>query len=230
MPRNAAPRINRATVVKCAISATFYQAQLFEITDDRKMKSPFFCASRPDAVHQSTNRVANSRSLHAQVGTCCGRRPSTPTVPSAVRDALPSLGLRGLTSVRPFSFVVLRDAVRKSTLVSGGGGLLRHWNDAASHPPPTAHSAASMPPADPTSAPPAARIHHDDLSIGLGTRRVPGKTQPRRSRFDFAARPVPRLGRRLGNVYLLPGRPSLPGECLLPMVIPRPWRQEVKRK
>src|SRR5580692_10308991 len=78
MPRNAAPRINRATVVKCTISATFYQAQLFEITDARKMKSPFFCnihaeaqklwkrsairiaASRPDAVHQSTNRVADA--------------------------------------------------------------------------------------------------------------------------------------------------------------------------
>jgi hypothetical protein len=71
MPQNATPQIDLATVVKCAISATFYHVQLFEITDARKMKSPFFCnihvetqklwkrsairiaASRPDAVHQA---------------------------------------------------------------------------------------------------------------------------------------------------------------------------------
>src|ERR1700681_4774407 len=73
MPRNAARQINRATVVKCPSFATFCPAQLFEITEARKMKSPFFCnihaetqklwkrstiriaASRSDAVHQFTD-------------------------------------------------------------------------------------------------------------------------------------------------------------------------------
>src|SRR6516164_10052202 len=35
MPRNTARQINRATVVKCAISATFCHPQLFEITDTK---------------------------------------------------------------------------------------------------------------------------------------------------------------------------------------------------
>src|ERR1700688_4953829 len=73
MPRNADRQINRAAVVKCPSFATFCRAQLFEITEARKMKSPFFCnihaetqklwkrsairfaASRSDAVHQFTD-------------------------------------------------------------------------------------------------------------------------------------------------------------------------------
>src|SRR6266700_4034924 len=64
MPQNAARRINRATIVKCAISAPFFQEQLFEITDARKMKSPFFCNIRAGAQKlwkRSAIRTAASR-------------------------------------------------------------------------------------------------------------------------------------------------------------------------
>jgi hypothetical protein len=40
MPRNAARQINRATVVKCAISATFCHPQLFEITAQAQQPAP----------------------------------------------------------------------------------------------------------------------------------------------------------------------------------------------
>jgi hypothetical protein len=66
MPRNAARQINRATVVKCAISATFCHPQLFEITDARKMKSPFFGnihAETRKLWKRSAIRVAASRSI-----------------------------------------------------------------------------------------------------------------------------------------------------------------------
>jgi len=52
MPRNAARQINRATVEKCAISATFCHPQLFEITDARKIKSPVLCN-----IHAETQKL-----------------------------------------------------------------------------------------------------------------------------------------------------------------------------
>ena len=66
MPRNDARQINRATVVKCAISATFCHPQLFEITDARKMKSPFLCnihAETRKLWRHSAIRVAASRPI-----------------------------------------------------------------------------------------------------------------------------------------------------------------------
>jgi hypothetical protein len=91
MPRNAARQINRATVVKCAISATFCHPQLFEITDARKMKSPFFCnihAETRKLWKRSAIRVAPSRSMPTAIDAL-GVAASRPQTSSALTSKSP---------------------------------------------------------------------------------------------------------------------------------------------
>ena len=80
MPRNAARQINRAMVVKCAISATFCYTQLFEITDTRKMKSPFLGnihAETRKLWKRSAIRVATSRPIPTDALGVSASRPQT---------------------------------------------------------------------------------------------------------------------------------------------------------